>query len=30
MIAGDLGESWGNIVEATECMKAHTINVYKR
>ena len=26
---GDFGESWGNIVEATECMKTHTINVYK-
>ena len=26
---GDFGESWGNIVKATECMKAHTINIYK-
>ena len=26
---GHFGESWGNIVEATECMKTHTINVYK-
>ena len=26
---GHFGESWGNIVEATECIKTHTINVYK-
>ena len=25
---GDFGESWGNIVEVTECMKTPTINVY--
>ena len=26
---GDFGESWGNIVEVSECMKTHTSNVCK-
>ena len=25
----DFGESWGNIVESTQCFKTHTVNVYK-
>ena len=25
----DFGESWGNIVQATQCMKTHTTNIYK-
>ena len=25
----DFGESWGNIVQVTQCMKTHTVNIYK-
>ena len=25
----DFGESWGNIVQATQCMKTHTVNIHK-
>ena len=25
----DFGESWGNIVESTQCFKTHTVKVYK-
>ena len=25
----DFGESWGNIVESTQCFKTNTVNVYK-
>ena len=24
----DFGESWGNIVQVTQCMKTHTVNIY--
>ena len=25
----DFGESWGNIVQSAQCMKTHTVNIYK-
>ena len=25
----DFGESWGNIVQATQCMKTHAVKIYK-
>ena len=25
----DFGETWGNIAQATQCMKTHAVNIYK-